>query len=206
MKIELDCQPLSKMIAIDPLLERRASIQAQKQALSIYRNQRLSHVLGQQIDASDIVKTVYGKPYLAAYEVAFNHSHSQQHYALVISSDCRDIGVDVEDLTRKVNFSALARHAFTAQEQARWQMSHQDSYYWFQVWTAKEAILKASGLGIRLSLNTLETQTNIQQMSGVCEHERLGRFAYQHIQCHAALVTVAWRVSDIVIWPNILLK
>ncbi len=37
-----------------------------------------------------------------------------------------------------------------------WQDLEHDADYWFRVWTTEEAVLKASGLGIRLSLNELE--------------------------------------------------
>ena len=52
----------------------------------------------------------------------------------------------IEELDRKVRFDALAQHAFHPEEYQTWQES-QDEEYWFRVWTTKEAILKASGLG-----------------------------------------------------------
>lgn len=60
----------------------------------------------------------------------------------------RDLGVDVEDLDRKVRFEALAEHyAFHANELQHWHVLEQDRNYWFKVWTTKEAVLKAAGLG-----------------------------------------------------------
>lgn len=194
MQIYLDCQPISKIVTLNPDLERRAYILQQKQALHAYRLQQLSQSLGRVVTADELLKTEYGKPYLA--DLAFNHSHSQQHYALVMSHQLQDIGVDVEDLNRKVRFEALAQHAFTAKELAGWYASGQDRQYWFQVWTAKEALVKAAGLGIRLSLNGLETNVRLGQMQAQVSHAVLGDFCYQQCQCHDALLTVAWRETS----------
>ena len=60
-------------------------------------------------------KQILGKPYLIDYpKFHVNHSHSQQHYALASSQQIQDLGVDVEDLDRKVRFEALAKHAFSS--------------------------------------------------------------------------------------------
>jgi 4'-phosphopantetheinyl transferase len=47
-------------------------------------------------------KHEYGKPYLLDHALHFNHSHSQQYYALALSERVKDIGIDVEELDRKV--------------------------------------------------------------------------------------------------------
>ena len=193
MYIDLDCRPIQQIVSLDAHLDRRDFIAAQKQALHAYRLACLSQSLGRDVQAAELRKTAYGKPYLP--ELAFNHSHSQQHYALVMSADVQDIGVDVEDLNRKIRFEALAQHAFTQAELQQWQRSGQDKHYWFQVWTAKEAIVKAAGLGIRLSLNTLETNVLFGQMQGNMQHPQLGEFSYQQLQLHEAMLTVAWRTT-----------
>ena len=157
--------------------------------------------------AEDLARTSHGKPYLPNHpELAFNHSHSQQHYALAVSNSVQDLGVDLEDLGRNVRFDALAQHAFDADEYAHWQACGQDPIYWFKVWTAKEAILKASGLGIRMSLNQLHTGCSPAQDQGRCTHVNLGDFCFQHIQTDAVMLTVAWRVGEeqtALQWPRL---
>ena len=157
--------------------------------------------------ADDLARSSHGKPYLPNHpELAFNHSHSQQHYALAMSHSVQDLGVDLEDLARKVRFDALAQHAFDVDEYAHWQATGQDPIYWFKVWTAKEAILKASGLGIRMSLNQLHTGCSPAQDQGRCTHAILGDFCFQHIQTDAVMLTVAWRVGEeqaALQWPRL---
>ncbi|MFJ1519166.1 4'-phosphopantetheinyl transferase family protein [Acinetobacter sp. ABJ_C1_1] len=166
-----------------------------------YKKQQIQHIknklLAQKLNVNpaDLVfaKHEYGKPYLLNHTLHFNHSHSQQYYALALSERVKDIGIDVEELDRKVRLDSLAQHAFHPDEYATWQSLEQDREYWFKVWTTKEAVLKASGLGIRLDLNTLNTQAHPTNHGGLCSHELIGTFAYQNFVSGNMILTVAWR-------------
>lgn len=177
-------------------LSRQQQIMQRKQQIQQLKQYFLTHKLQQSITVEDFEKTVWGKPYLKAYpDFAFNQSHSQRHYALATAQRQQDIGVDVEDLDRMVRFDALARHAFHPEEYQLWQQYDQAPELWFKIWTTKEAILKASGLGIRLSLNQLNTKIHVEHSSGMCQHADLGTFAYQHYQLNNCMLTLAWRSS-----------
>lgn len=168
--------------------------QYKKNQIYQYRNQILSALIQVEINDQSIVKSEYGKPYLIDYsQVAFNHSHSQKHYALANSLQVQGLGIDVEDLDRIVRFEALAKHAFHPEELQTWQDLHFDSAFWFKVWTTKEAVLKASGLGIRLSLNELNTHAHPINDGGICTHPQLGSFAYQNFHLGHVMLTVSWR-------------
>lgn len=192
--IQVDINTIQKIIPNFQPSDRKSQIQALKQAIYIYRNHLLSNTLVTEITNASFAQTEYGKPYLINHpKFYFNHSHSQQHYVLASSQEIRDLGVDVEDLDRKVRFDALAKHAFHPEEYGRWQDLDFDSAFWFKVWTTKEAILKASGLGIRLSLNELNTDVHTLNDGGICTHPLLGSFAYQNFQMSQLMLTVAWR-------------
>lgn len=168
-----------------------------QQQIRAYRDQLLAEHLQSGIEALSFAKHEHGKPFLSSHALHFNHSHSRHYYALAVSKRVQDIGVDVEELDRKVRFDALAQHAFHPQEYAFWQQQDHDSEYWFRVWTTKEAILKASGLGIRLDLNSLNTQVHPSNHGGMCTHPLIGTFAYQNFILHHRLVmTVAWRTAQ----------
>ncbi|MEQ1451253.1 4'-phosphopantetheinyl transferase family protein [Acinetobacter seifertii] len=166
-----------------------------------YKKQQIQHIknklLAQKLSVNptdlQFAKHEYGKPYLLNHTLHFNHSHSQQYYALALSERVKDIGIDVEELDRKVRLDSLAQHAFHADEYATWQTLEQDREFWFKVWTTKEAVLKASGLGIRLDLNTLNTQAHPTNHCGLCSHELIGTFAYQNFILGNMILTVAWR-------------
>ena len=165
-----------------------------KQEIYAQRNRYLSQFTLQDITQNEIANTEHGKPYLNTLNPChFNHSHSQKNYALAMSHAVKNIGVDVEDLDRKVRFEALANHAFHPQELAHWNAVEQSPEYWFKVWTTKEAVLKAAGLGIRINLNEFDTQVHPEQNGGMCSHPAIGTFAYQNFSLNSLMLTVAWQ-------------
>lgn len=137
----------------------------------------------------------YGKPFcINIPKLQFNHSHSQNHYALAYSLNVKKIGVDVEDLERQANFLALAKRCFHLNELNYWLECKQNRELWFKIWTAKEAIVKASGIGIRINLNEINTNVRMESLYGEMVHHRLGRFYYQHqIMEQSSVVTVAYQ-------------
>ena len=144
-----------------------------KQQIQSVRNRLIAEKLQLTSMELEFAKHEHGKPYLLNHTLHFNHSHSQQYYALAMSEQVKDIGVDAEELDRNVRLDALAKHAFHPDEYETWLSLEQDREYWFKVWTTKEAVLKASGLGIRLDLNTLNTQAHPTDHGGVCSHPLL---------------------------------
>lgn len=195
-KIHVDVCRIHKIFVPAATDSRTEKIQQQKQAIYRYRNQLLSKYLAQNIQNSDIQHNVHGKPFLTTFpQLQFNHSHSRQYYALASSFELSDIGIDIEDLDRKVRFDALAQHAFHPNELKYWQDLGHDADYWFRVWTTKEAVLKASGLGIRLSLNELDTRMHPSAQGGLCHHPQIGHFAYQNFRLPDCMLTVAWRAA-----------
>lgn len=195
-KIHVDVCRIHKIFVPAATDSRTEKIQQQKQAIYRYRNQLLSKYLAQNIQNSDIQRNVHGKPFLTTFpQLQFNHSHSRQYYALASSFELSDIGIDIEDLDRKVRFDALAQHAFHPNELKYWQDLGHDADYWFRVWTTKEAVLKASGLGIRLSLNELDTRMHPSAQGGLCHHPQIGHFAYQNFRLPDCMLTVAWRAE-----------
>ncbi len=193
-RIRVEVNALEQIVHVDHALDRKSKIQLQKQQIHHFRNQLLSEQLQVTIQHEQLTTTEYGKPYLINFpEFYFNHSHSQKNYALATSHTMPDIGVDIEDLDRKVRFEALANHAFHAHELKYWNESQHESEYWFKVWTTKEAVLKAAGLGVRLNLNELNTFVHPVHNGGLCSHPLIGTFAYQNFHLGHVMLTVAWR-------------
>ncbi|KAA8733866.1 4'-phosphopantetheinyl transferase superfamily protein [Acinetobacter qingfengensis] len=167
----------------------------QRESIRDYRFHYLSRFCAQQdLPPPQLQHHTHGKPYFGNLpQLHFNHSHSQQHYALAYSQDEIDLGVDVEDLRRQVRMRALAEHAFHPDELSMWQRTDYDRQFWFKVWTIKEAVLKAHGLGIRLSLNMLNTQAHPDWDFGMLQHAQLGEFYYQHYCTGQSMITLAYR-------------
>ncbi|WDE15571.1 4'-phosphopantetheinyl transferase superfamily protein [Acinetobacter schindleri] len=194
IRIDLHKLPVQ---AISGGLTRQAYLQQRKQHIIQLRNQYLSSALNCSISDHDLARAEHGKPYLKDHlHVAFNHSHSQNFYALAMSQTVKEIGVDVEELSRKVRFDALAQHAFHPEEYASWQQLDCDPEYWFKVWTTKEAVLKAHGMGIRMNLSELNTKVHPQQQGGLCQHAQLGVFAFHNYILGDCVLSVAWQAEQ----------
>lgn len=176
------------------LSDRKTQVAERKREVAFLRNQLLSQSFELSVSDQQVVRTNFGKPYLKDYpDFSFNHSHSQNFYALATSKQVQNLGIDIEELNRKVRFEALAQHAFHPEELKKWQVLDYDPEYWFKVWTTKEAVLKASGLGIRINLNELNTNIHPEQNGGRCEHPEIGVYAYQNYSVAGCMLTVAWQ-------------
>lgn len=171
-----------------------------RQKIRRYRADRLNAIRPDLIIEVDAL----GKPVSQSQDFYFNHSHSQSHYALAYSHDAIDLGIDIEDRQRQVNMHAVAQRYFHHEEYLAWQQQAYECDYWLKVWTTKEAVLKASGLGIRLPLNTLNTCVHTTWNFGRIQHPLLGEFFYQNVMMTDTVITVAYRaISDHAVHPII---
>lgn len=99
-----------------------------------------------------------GKPSVVAPLSAirsFNVSHTEG-LVLVALSDCGEIGVDVESLSRRIDIH-LAERYFAKPEIDyiySWHDFHCRSMAFIKVWTLKESFVKATGLGLSLPLSS----------------------------------------------------
>lgn len=112
--------------------------------------QVLAAYLGCAPDAVDIVQADHSsKPRLAGRELHFNWSHSRE-LAVVALARHLEVGVDLEFCDRKVHALALAERFFAPEESA-WlqrQPRAQRTRAFLELWTGKEAVLKAVGRGL----------------------------------------------------------
>ncbi|WP_395664326.1 4'-phosphopantetheinyl transferase family protein [Methylocella sp.] len=119
----------------------------------------LGRRLGRRPSDFDFAATAHGRPYLAHRpELSFNVSHSGSH-ALVALSDGRPVGVDIEaarDLPDALDLSGLFFHEAEHRAIASRPDATERLAAFYRVWTAKEAVLKALGLGIAGHLKNFE--------------------------------------------------
>ena len=103
----------------------------------------------------------HGKPYIEKSNLVFNVSHSGNMAAYVVSYR-RKIGVDVECVGRKVSHEQVARRFFAPEEMVALQAKPEEerSRAFFDIWTLKEAYLKARGTGISIPLNSFAVEVS----------------------------------------------
>lgn len=158
------------------------------------RRQILANALNQPAQTLVFSQTVWGKPTILHHEqLGFNQSHSQSMYSLAWSHEVVHLGIDIEDKSRTIKSLELAQRILTAAEYQYFLQAHDPQAYVLKLWTIKEAVLKAAGLGIRLNLNTLETGCEtVQQQRGVARHPQIGHWDYACYALAQHLLCVSW--------------
>ena len=104
-------------------------------------------------------KTPNGKPFLTGagdFHASFSLSHTRGMVACAVTAGA-DVGVDVESVDREVDTAAIASRFFAPQETAHLMTLAPDARRnrFFDFWTLKEALVKALGEGMAVSLNLL---------------------------------------------------
>lgn len=166
------------------------------QKISRYQRRKiLAKAIQQPEQALIFSQTEFGKPILQNHtQLGFNQSHSQSMYAFAWSADIAHVGIDVEDLSRVMRVESLAKHSLTTHEYQRFQQAVDQQRYWLKLWTIKEAVLKAAGLGIRLNLNELETNClDLQQQTGMVEHPKIGQWSYACYELEKHMLGLSWQ-------------
>lgn len=103
-------------------------------------------------------KNQYGRPYIKNISYGsvlnFNLSHTAEMVILAISLES-NIGVDVEDVRRNVDILKLAENFFSLSEfnQLNDLPKAKQGDRFFDLWTLKEAYIKACGMGLSIPLN-----------------------------------------------------
>ena len=95
-------------------------------------------------DASQLKFNSYGKPSLS--NCFFNLSHSGMYVIMAVSD--AEIGVDIEQILPYSD--DVAKKCFVLEEY-RWLKQQGDLASFYALWTAKESIMKASGLGLQMA-------------------------------------------------------
>jgi len=118
---------------------------AKQRALSDSLTCRLFADAGQMVAADDIGRTIYGKPQLRNSPLHHSISNTGSLSIGVVGPD--PIGIDVEALDRPLRVASdlLTRRMFASAAEATDCLEH---WTLIQAWTAKEAVLKAAGLGL----------------------------------------------------------
>jgi 4'-phosphopantetheinyl transferase len=116
----------------------------------------LSKILDCDPKTLRINKAEHGKPYLPDYpEFVFNISHTANKIIVAAGKSCL-LGVDIETMKPRKSLSGLVDKCFAYEEQSYWRQlpEHEQTQAFYRFWTRKEALVKATGRGIALGLNT----------------------------------------------------
>ncbi len=139
----------------------------------------LRKILGKYLQTDpQIIQYIYspfGKPLLPSdingKQLYFNLSHSDE-YALCAVTLNQPIGIDLENIHPAPDIEAMARHFFSFKENEMIFTHPPDQrlQFFYNLWTLKEAYLKATGKGIR-NLNNIEISLSQNGLPSVIDKE-----------------------------------
>jgi 4'-phosphopantetheinyl transferase len=132
----------------------------------------LSRYLGRDARAIRLTHSPWGKPLLVdASGVDFNLAHSGGLAAYAFALH-RQVGVDVERIRPTLDVKALAGRYFTPFEaQVLGETPEKErSARFFTYWVRKEAVLKGTGYGLRLSLSAVDVAGDQRDGGAVIAH------------------------------------
>lgn len=131
----------------------------------------LAQYTGIEPSALVFTRNEHGKPELAVnpLKIRFNLSHNNQQIIMAVCVN-DDIGCDIEDPARQVSIETITRRFFAPQEHKLiFDMEGEaQQQRFFEVWTLKEAFVKAIGVGISLGLDTFyfeNTYCSVQEQT-----------------------------------------
>ena len=140
-----------------------AYMQAEDKARCLASGLLLREVCG-VTDDSQLVFGINGKPYLKSGEVYFNISHSGDYVALATAG--REVGVDIEKTAPYED--SVADRCFTGKER-EWMLKEGGNEAFYRLWTAKESLMKATGLGFLMppeSFSVLPADSSAHRIDG----------------------------------------
>lgn len=115
--------------------------------------------------------TSNGKPAIAnevdRNSLRFNLSHTDGAIAVIVART-RECGVDIERIRTNLHMDDLADSVFSLEELKYWKnlSISEQTIYFFETWTLKEAYLKGLGIGIEKGMNDISLErARVSEMS-----------------------------------------
>jgi 4'-phosphopantetheinyl transferase len=122
------------------------------------------------------------KPFLPDTDVDFNIAHSGE-YVVVALSETAGVGVDLEQELPLETRDFQAQ--LTADEQWRLSQAAEPPLLFYTYWTQKEAVLKATGQGMSIPMNSFEVTDSHLWLDGQLWHLQQVNIAAAY-SCHVA--------------------
>jgi 4'-phosphopantetheinyl transferase len=141
-------------------------------------------------------RTPEGKPHLTGTDLHFNLSHSGR-YAVVGVCAASAIGVDVEEIRVMPECHDLARKYFAPHEAAWIREGADDEQLerFYRLWTIKEALVKATGVGVSALASAADTgDWFVEPFNGVA--------GYAAAAVVARGIRVQWRTEGTHSWRS----
>ena len=111
----------------------------------------LSKIMGIKAKSIRISESETGKPFIADFDLPFSLSRTKNMFAFVIGKHDQILGIDIEQIKPEIDFKNISLNYFSIEEQQSILSLKNDADQkrtFFEIWTRKEALLKALGVGL----------------------------------------------------------
>lgn len=154
-----DAAAAEKVLADQELQRAARLVQENHRQRFCFSRLALRHILSQYLSIAPqeihFLTGPHGKPFVKnKINITFNMSHSRDLIVYAVTRD-DEVGIDIEWMNPRYHYQAIAKRFFAAEEYEYWRSSppSQQAPIFYQIWTRKEAYLKALGLGLYQSLD-----------------------------------------------------
>lgn len=136
-------------------------------ASRVLLQEKLGQILGSKSAKLEFQRTPRGKPFLARTaalpDIRFNLTHSGD-LILLATTEGVEVGVDIEQIRDRPDLDALASRFFARAEADLLTSfgSPGQRELFYRIWTRKEAVLKASGVGITSGLREPDVSSGLE--------------------------------------------
>jgi 4'-phosphopantetheinyl transferase len=125
-------------------------------------------------------RDAFNKPILVGLPYNFNITHTKQSFAVAVSQ-YYNVGIDMENISRKTDQSSIVKSFFSAGDQQFIDDPEGVSTdRFFLLWTRKEALLKAIGIGITTDLTQYEVQDETDSSDDIQSDMDFHIYRYSH--------------------------
>jgi len=152
-----------------------------------FMRETLGDRLGQAPGSIRFARGPFGKPHIEDAGLRFNFSDTKDAVLIGITHG-DELGVDLETMTRAVDHEAVSGHYFTPEEDTDIRSAADGKRRFLELWTRKEAVLKASGVGIMDDLRALRVDGAMNMAT--ISHEAFLQYAAEayHVR--------TWRIGE----------
>lgn len=160
----------------------------------------LSQYTGTNPEQIEFAYNQQQKPRLPHHTISFNLSHSED-MAIFAFTHKQDIGVDIEKMTPHFNLE-IAKRYFTPQENAYLQQASiaEQSKIFYTLWAKKEALIKATGKGLQIPLDSFSVSPSFEMELIPLEQQTWSLFFLNIDPAFAAAVATNQKVHNISQW------
>lgn len=151
----------------------------------------LSKLLKIKARSIGIGTSEYGKPFIRGIDLPFSLSRTGNQFAFVFGNSRQCLGIDIEQIKPEIDFKSISRNYFCVSEQQLILSSTEPADQkrtFFELWTRKEALLKAIGIGIGIELSRVPVLegVNVPNLNGV------------PVNCHMFKIATAMQIDTFI--------